>query len=54
VKIDVVLSRLIWTREAQSFRWYGKAENLLNREYYENGFRTPGLTWITGLRINFR
>lgn len=53
-KIDVVVNRTIWTRETESLRWYGKLDNLLNREYYENGFRTPGMTWITGLRMNFR
>lgn len=53
-KIDVVVSRLIWAKETQALRCYGKVDNLLNREYYETGFRTPGITWIAGLRMNFR
>ncbi|HUQ91604.1 MAG TPA: hypothetical protein VM120_07970 [Bryobacteraceae bacterium] len=43
----------MWTTEPQTLRWYGKVENLLNREYFDNGFRTPGITWVTGLRMNF-
>jgi iron complex outermembrane receptor protein len=53
-KADLVVSRVIWARESQSLRWYGKIDNLLNREYYETGFRTPGIAWISGMRINFR
>lgn len=53
-KIDVVVSRIIWTKDTQALRLYAKVDNLLNREYYETGFRTPGITWIAGLRMNFR
>ncbi|MBC8164865.1 MAG: TonB-dependent receptor [Bryobacteraceae bacterium] len=53
-KIDAVASRQIWTSESQVWRCYVKADNLLNREYYETGFRAPGLTWMAGLRMNFR
>lgn len=53
-KLDVVVSRVVWTNETQTLRLYGKADNLLDREYYETGFRTPGITWIAGLRVNFR
>ena len=53
-KMDVVVSRLVWTKEGQALRCYGKVDNMLNREYYETGFRTPGATWIAGLRMNFR
>jgi vitamin B12 transporter len=53
-KLDVVVSRVIWTKEAQALRLFGKVDNLLDGEYYETGFRTPGITWITGLRMTFR
>jgi iron complex outermembrane receptor protein len=53
-RLDVVFSRVIWTRETQALRAYFKVDNLLDREYYETGFRTPGITWISGLRMNFR
>jgi iron complex outermembrane receptor protein len=53
-KLDLVVSRLVWAKEAQALRLYGKVDNLLDREYYETGFRTPGITWIAGLRMNFR
>ena len=53
-KIDVVVSRVIWTNETKALRCYAKVDNLLNREYYETGFRTPGATWLAGLRMNFR
>lgn len=53
-KIDVVVSRVIWTKDTQALRLYAKVDNLLNREYYETGFRTPGITWIAGLRMSFR
>ncbi len=52
-KIDVVFSRLVWTQESKTLRLYAKVDNLLNRNYYDNGFRTPGGTWLTGLRMNF-
>ncbi len=53
-KLDVVVSRLVWSREAKALRMYAKVDNLLDRDYYETGFRTPGITWIAGLRMNFR
>ena len=53
-KLDVVLSHVLWSTEAQSLRLYGKLDNVLNREYYENGFRSPKLTGLVGLKMNFR
>ncbi|HTM48600.1 MAG TPA: TonB-dependent receptor [Bryobacteraceae bacterium] len=53
-KIDAVFSRVIWAKDTQALRAYFKIDNLLDREYYETGFRTPGILWISGLRMNFR
>ena len=53
-KLDVVVSRAIWASGLRTLRCYVKVDNLLNREYYETGFRTPSITWITGLRMTFQ
>ena len=53
-KLDAVVSHVLWTRESQKLSLYGKLDNLLNREYYENGFRSPKLTGVVGMKLNFR
>ncbi|MEO7651160.1 MAG: TonB-dependent receptor [Bryobacteraceae bacterium] len=53
-KLDLVVSRAIWTGENNTLRLYAKVDNMLDREYYETGFRTPGITWIAGLRMSFQ
>jgi vitamin B12 transporter len=52
-KVDLVVSHIVLSKESKILRWYGKIDNLLNREYYETGFRTSRITWITGMRMNF-
>jgi hypothetical protein len=39
--------------EFRAIRFYGKADNLINQTYYENGFRTPGITVIAGSQFEF-
>jgi hypothetical protein len=39
--------------EHQAFRFYGRGDNLLNRSYFENGFRTPGATFTAGSEFEF-
>jgi outer membrane receptor protein involved in Fe transport len=39
--------------ERRSLRFHVKAENLLNREYYEDGFRTPGRWASAGVKFLF-
>lgn len=39
--------------ESQAVRLYFKADNLLNQTYFENGFRTPGVTFTGGTQFEF-
>jgi hypothetical protein len=39
--------------ESRSLRLFGYVENLFGREYYENGFRTPGRTGKAGAQFSF-
>jgi vitamin B12 transporter len=39
--------------ESRSLRFFGYVDNLFNREYFENGFRTPGRTGRTGASLSF-
>ena len=39
--------------DARSLRFFGKVENLFDRENYESGFRTPGRTARVGAAFNF-
>ena len=39
--------------EARSLRFFGQVENLFGRDYYENGFRTPGRWARAGAALNF-
>lgn len=52
-KADLGLSYRLPVAENRSLRFYGKVENLLNREYFENGYRTPGATAVGGLQFEF-
>lgn len=38
---------------SSSLRFFGKLDNLFDQDYYENGFRTPGLTGLGGLAFQF-
>lgn len=40
-------------REGMTLRLYGTIENVFDREYYENGFRTSGATGRVGLNFGF-
>jgi len=53
-KLDAVFSRQLRDADSYTIRWYAKAENLLNRRYFENGFQAPRATFLTGLRIQFK
>ena len=39
--------------EFQALRLYAKADNLFNQAYFENGFRTPGVTFTAGTQFEF-
>lgn len=39
--------------EHRAMRLYGKVDNLFDRTYFEDGFRTPGITLTAGTRFEF-
>jgi len=39
--------------EFRAIRFYVKSDNLFNQRYFENGFRTPGITVIGGTQFEF-
>jgi vitamin B12 transporter len=39
--------------EFRAIRFYGKADNLFKQTYFENGFRTPGITMVAGTQFEF-
>ena len=53
-KMDVVFSRLIWTGDKNTLKWYAKVDNFLDRTYFENGFQGPGATFLTGIQVMFQ
>jgi hypothetical protein len=53
VKADLVVS---WTQtlsDRSSLRFYTRVENMLNREYLEEGFRTPKAWAVAGMKWLF-
>jgi outer membrane receptor protein involved in Fe transport len=53
VKADVVFSYELPLTESQSVEFYGKVENVFDNDYYENGFGSPGVWAIGGMRFKF-
>jgi vitamin B12 transporter len=53
VKADLGFSYKLPLSEFRSIRLYGKVENLFDREYFENGFRTPGRVGVAGVTFHF-
>jgi vitamin B12 transporter len=47
VKADAAATYTVPLTETMSLRFFGRVENMLNRTYYEDGFRTPK-TWAVG------
>ena len=39
--------------EFRAVRFFVRGENLLNQNYFENGFRTPGRTGNGGIQFEF-
>jgi vitamin B12 transporter len=52
-RADVTASYTLPLSESRSLRFFGKVENLFDREYYENGFRTPGIQGRAGASLSF-
>lgn len=40
-------------RERSALRLYFKSDNLFDQTYFENGFRTPGITFTSGTQFEF-
>jgi iron complex outermembrane receptor protein len=52
-KVDLGASYTLPFKDAQSLRFFGYVDNLFDREYFENGFRTPGRTGRAGAMFVF-
>ncbi len=52
-RADVTASYTLPLGESRSLRFFGKLENLFDREFYENGFRTPGIEGRAGASLSF-
>jgi vitamin B12 transporter len=53
VKADVVAGYTLALSDTKRLRFFGKVENLFDREYYENGFGTPGVAGVGGVELRF-
>jgi iron complex outermembrane receptor protein len=52
-KGDLTASYTLPLSDTRRLRLFGKVENLFDREYYENGFRTPGVYGRAGAALHF-
>ena len=54
VKADLGVSYTLSSNsESPSLRFYGKVENIFDREYLESGFRAPGASFVGGTSVRF-
>ncbi len=53
VKADLVGSYTIPVSDSKNVRLYGKVENIFDRSYFEDGFRSPGMWGVAGLSFQF-
>ena len=52
-KGDLTASYTLPLAESRRLRFFGKVENVFDRDYYENGFRTPGVQGRAGASFHF-
>jgi len=52
-KIDLGASYRIPVSEYRAVRIFAKGSNLLDQNYFESGYRTPGITGIGGVQLEF-
>jgi outer membrane receptor protein involved in Fe transport len=52
-KADLGASYTLPIKESRSLRFFGYVDNLFNQEYFESGFRTPGITGRAGAMFAF-
>lgn len=53
VKADIVVRYDMPLGEGRRVEFYGKTENVLNHDYYEKGFDSPGAWAVGGVRFGF-
>ena len=53
VKADLAAGYTLSLSDTKSLRFYGKVDNMFDREYYESGFRTPGAVGVGGVQFQF-
>ncbi len=53
VKADLGASYTLPFSERKSIRFFGKVENLFDRDNFESGFRTPGRFGLAGAQVSF-
>lgn len=53
VKADLGAGYNVPLSEKRSLRLYGKVDNVLDRTYFESGFRAPGATFVGGASYRF-
>jgi iron complex outermembrane receptor protein len=53
VKGDLGASYTVPLADKRSLRFFGKADNVFNRRYFEDGFRTPGRVGVGGVAVSF-
>ena len=53
VKADLGMSYTVPMSDRVSMRFYGKVENIFDREYFESGFRAPGAVFTGGMGLRF-
>lgn len=52
-KVDVGAGYRLRLRNGHTVRLFGKLDNALDQQYFENGFRSPGLTAVAGAAFEF-
>jgi len=53
VKADLGASYTLPFADRKSIRFFGKVENLFDRDNFESGFRTPGRFGLAGAQVSF-
>ena len=52
-KVDLGVSYRLSLSEFRNLRFFGRVDNLLDRQYFENGFLNPGAAGTAGLEFSF-
>jgi outer membrane receptor protein involved in Fe transport len=52
-KADLTATYTLPLKDSRALRFFGKVENLFDQDYFENGFRTPGIHGRAGAAFSF-